>query len=63
MIRHCYNVGSDNPRAKLTEKQVSEIRILFEDGQAIAELAKLYGVTKSNIWYVVRVRTWKHVKP
>lgn len=58
-----WNVGSDNPRAKLTEKQVSEIRIQFEDGQAIAELAKLYGVTKSNIWYVVRVRTWKHVKP
>lgn len=58
-----WNVGSDNPRAKLTEKQVSEIRIQFEDGRAIVELAKLYGVTKSNIWYVVRVRTWKHVKP
>ena len=55
------NVGSDNPRAKLNERKVSEIRFLFADGTSTAELAKRYGVTKSNIWYVVRVRTWKHV--
>ena len=63
MTRYCYNVGSDNPRAKLTEKSVNEIRILFADGKSTAELAKLYGVSKSNIWYVVRIRTWKHVRP
>lgn len=57
------NVGSDNGMAKLNEKKVSEIRFLFADGKPTAELAKLYGVSKSNIWYVVRVRTWKHVKP
>lgn len=57
-----YNAGSDNPRAKLTEIKVNEIRMLFADGKPIPELAKEYGVTKSNIWYVVRVRTWKHVK-
>lgn len=60
-MAHSWNVGSDNPRAKLNETKVNEIRILFADGKAISELAKLYGVTKSNIWYVVRVRTWKHV--
>lgn len=55
------NVGSDNPRAKLNEKKVNEIRFLFADGTSIADLSKRYGVTKSNIWYVVRVRTWKHI--
>lgn len=57
------NVGSDNGMAKLNERTVNEIRFLFADGASTAELAKRYGVTKSNIWYVVRVRTWKHVKP
>lgn len=61
-MAHSWNVGSDNPRAKLTEIKVNEIRIQFADGKPIRELAKEYGVTKSNIWYVVRVRTWKHVK-
>lgn len=61
-MSHSWNVGSDNPRAKLDETKVNEIRILFAEGTDIAELAKLYGVTRSNIWYVVRVRTWKHVK-
>lgn len=55
------NVGSDNPMAKLNEKSVQEIRFLFADGKTAIELAKMYGVTKSNIWYVVRIRTWKHV--
>ena len=61
-MSHSWNVGSDNPRAKLTEFKVNQIRVDFADGKSIAELAKEYGVTKSNIWYVVRVRTWKHVK-
>ena len=55
------NVGSDNPMAKLSEKSVQEIRFLFADGKKAPELAKLYGVTRSNIWYIVRVRTWKHI--
>ena len=55
------NVGSDNPMAKLNERKVSVIRLLFACGTPTAELAKMFGVTKSNIWYVVSVRTWKHV--
>lgn len=60
-MAHSWNVGSNNGRAKLDEKLVQEIRILFANGKPTAELAKLYGVTRSNIWYVVRIRTWKHV--
>ena len=55
------NVGSNNPRAKLSEKSVHEIRFLFASGKKAPELATLYGVTRSNIWYIVRVRTWKHI--
>lgn len=61
-MAHSKNVGSDNGMAKLNEKSVQEIRFLFAEGKPPKEIAKLYGVTRSNIWYVVRVRTWKHVK-
>ena len=57
-----YNAGSDNPRAKLCDEDVNEIRNRFEEGKSIRELANDFGVTRSNIWHVVRVRTWKHVK-
>ena len=57
-----WNVGSDNPKAKLNEVKVNEIRILFSEGTEIRKLAEMYGVTKSNIWYIVHIRTWKHVK-
>lgn len=60
-MTHSKNVGSDNGMAKLDEKSVQEIRILFADGKRVSDLARMYGVTKSNIWYVVRIRTWKHV--
>ena len=60
-MAHSKNVGSDNGMAKLNEKSVQEIRILFADGKRTEDLAKMYGVSKSNIWYVVRIRTWKHV--
>ena len=55
------NVGSDNGRAKLNEKSVQEIRILFSSGKCTTDLAKMYGVHRSTIWYVVQIRTWKHV--
>ena len=57
-----YNVGSDNPRAKLTEKYVTEIRILFAQGQPVKELAQQYEVSTSCIWNVVKIRSWKHVE-
>lgn len=55
------NVGSYNGRAKLTEEQVRQIRLLHSDGVRISELAGLFRVTTRNIWYIVHIRTWRHV--
>jgi len=48
--------------AKLTEKQVSEIRAAYrrgERGYGLRALAKKYGVAVSTVWYVVNNGTWK----
>lgn len=55
------NVGSDNGRAKLNEKQVREIRMFFTDGMSMRSLSDAYKVTVRCIHYVVRRKTWKHV--
>lgn len=57
------NVGSDNARAKLNEQAVALIRAKREQGDAVSELAKAYGVTIWCIYDAARRRTWKHVKP
>lgn len=52
--------GEAHPRAKLTEADVRAIRQDF--GRLnLTELADRHGVTKQNISFVVRRRTWPHV--
>jgi hypothetical protein len=62
--------GSCNHRAKLTEIQVTEIRILYERGlyyrklasdRSTVNLAKRYGVTHSTIEKIIANQTWRHV--
>jgi len=68
-IRHCWRMGlhgtehcrgAANRQAKLTEEDVRVIRRLYPD-LSIGRLAALYGVTKTNISFIVRRKTWRHV--
>ena len=52
--------GSENNMAKLTEKQVLEIRKLF-DKHTIKEISEMYGVSKSCIKQIKHHRTWRHL--
>lgn len=56
-----WNVGSANPKAKLNETKVVQIRFMFASGESVGKLAEQYGVTKGCIWNAVRIRSWKHV--
>ena len=51
--------GERNPRARLTEEKVREIRA---DGRMGIHLAKVYGVSESTIYAVKNNETWTHVK-
>lgn len=55
-------VGENNPRAKVTEDQVKQIRARAESGEPIVELSKAYCLHKTKIYDIVARRTWKHVE-
>lgn len=60
-IRRQYRVGSDSHAARLTERDVVEIRRRHNDGVTIKRLKDDYGVSWSCIKAVVTRRSWKHV--
>ena len=56
------NHGDRNPSAKLNERQVKQIRGLFKAGVERKELARQYNVSYSTIKYIVRRKSWSHIK-
>ena len=69
-LRHAFRIGLMKPLrkgeksefAKLTEREVREIRLKYIPRvYTIEMLAKEYGVSKDNISQIVRRVTWKHI--
>jgi hypothetical protein len=57
-----YSKGEANPRAKLKEAQVREMRRLrAEEGASISELARRFIVTERTAYLVITRQTWKHL--
>lgn len=54
-------VGENNGRAKLTAKQVKEIRSKLGSGQTRASIAAEYGVKPTTVSGIQRGETWKSV--
>lgn len=46
--------GEMNPNAKLTDREVYEVRVLYERGATQQQLADRYGITRESISYLVR---------
>jgi hypothetical protein len=55
--------GVQNGRAKLTEKDVAEIKMMLLRGASNKSLADIYGVDTRAIWGIAAGRVWKHVSP
>lgn len=56
--------GSDNPKAKLTDEQVEEIKRIYQKGHrvyGINALARRYGVSTFPIACIVNETGWKHL--
>jgi len=53
--------GERNPRAKLTEAEVREIRRRRAEGESVTLLARNYYVGERAIFLICRRETWKHV--
>ena len=54
--------GSKHHMSKLDEQKVLEIKELFRSPLSNAAIARLYGVTKDNIWCIRHGKTWTHLK-
>lgn len=53
--------GENQHKAKLTEKDVIEIRLLVRLGHSQVSVAKTYGVTAANVNEIILRKTWKHI--
>jgi hypothetical protein len=59
--------GEKHPRAKLTEGDAREIRLLHAGGSRAGgvtqvSLAKKFGVSKDAIYSIIKRRNWKHLE-
>ena len=53
--------GESNPQSKLCEEDVLDVRWLHSLGVSSVDLAKSYGVSKSNVTAIVHRKTWIHL--
>jgi hypothetical protein len=54
--------GQKNPRAKLTNRKVSNIRRRIAQGDSIASIARDYGCGWTTISHIKSGHTWSHIK-
>lgn len=53
-------VGEGNLLSKLTKQQADEIKQRWAEGNlSQTKIAKMYGISQSNVSYLVRGKTWK----
>jgi hypothetical protein len=55
--------GERNPGAKLQPGQVREMLRLFQQGVGVTELARRFGVGRTQVTRIVRGRKWTHLRP
>jgi len=55
-------LGIDHGRAKLSEEDIKEIRILYSSGKyTLADLGKTYNVSYQHIKRIVSNQRWQHI--
>lgn len=56
------NQGAKNPRAKLSETEVRELRTRYANGGiSMAALAREYGISTGYVHNIISRRTWRHI--
>jgi group I intron endonuclease len=53
--------GEKNGRSKLTSEQVLELRNLREIGYSYSKLSLKFGISKSSVGDIVKLKKWKHL--
>jgi len=53
--------GSKNPKAKLVDKNIPEIRKMKKEGRSTKEIANKYNVSIDAIYDIINGRKWRHI--
>lgn len=53
--------GSKNHNAVLTEDNVRQMRVLYDNGKNYATIAREYGVSQATVSRIIRRLNWTHV--
>jgi hypothetical protein len=59
--RSRFGSGSSNPKSKLTDEDVRQIRIEYREDNA-RELMERFGITRTHLSSITNRRSWKHVE-
>ena len=54
--------GEKNPKSKLTEIKVKEIREKLRSGRSIRSIGREFGVVYSTIYDIKAGKSWSHVQ-
>lgn len=54
-------LGSKHGQSTLTEEIVLDIRQRYISGECQRSIARIYGIDQSNVSYIVRRKTWRHI--
>lgn len=60
--RQNHKVGEDSTKAKLQTEQVRKIRTLHAQGHTVKDIACLYAISVSNVYKILKRKSWAHVK-
>ena len=59
--RNKCNIGSEHPRAVLTESDIPKIKQRLDNNDTCVSIAKDYGVSEGMIRHIKKNRAWRHV--
>ena len=57
-----YRNAENNKLFKLNEDQVNEIRKLRQDGIKVVDIAKIYKISTSSVYDIIKRRSWNHLE-
>ena len=53
--------GEANKTSKLTNKDIFNIRLKYDAGEKVSEIAKLFGISRIHVIRIGKREVWRHI--
>ncbi len=54
--------GVEKNNSKMNDEKVKKMRELYDNGNTVLQLSKLFQISESSTYYICKRKSWKHVK-